>query len=149
MVLISLLIFAGLGSKISNKINSLKNHPYIFITIYILLLSVIYYFYVDNIIFAMISASIAIKIIITVLLIIPFALAMGMLLPLGIKKLSLINRNYLIPWAWAVNGAMSVFASGLAIVLAMTYGFKTVILIAAVAYAISPIFIFSKKRLKY
>jgi hypothetical protein len=46
---------------------------------------------------------------------------MGMAFPLGMR-LAMASRAPLGPWLWGVNGAMSVLASVLAVVLAMTYG---------------------------
>jgi hypothetical protein len=42
----------------------------------------------------------------------------------------------LLPWAWAVNGFLSVFSSIFCIVLAMAIGFTNVLLIAAGVYAV-------------
>jgi hypothetical protein len=41
----------------------------------------------------------------------------------------------LIPWAWAVNGCMSVLASVLAAMIALSVGFSWVLAAAALAYA--------------
>lgn len=61
---------------------------------------------------------------------------MGFPFPLGLKMVSQSNEN-LIPWAWCINGAMSVVSAGLAIVIAVELGFKVAFLIAAAAYGIS------------
>jgi hypothetical protein len=41
----------------------------------------------------------------------------------------------LIPWAWAINGCMSVLASVLAAMIALSFGFSWVLIGAALAYA--------------
>jgi hypothetical protein len=46
---------------------------------------------------------------------------MGMAFPLGMR-LALASRRDLGPWLWGVNGAMSVLASVLAVVIAMAFG---------------------------
>jgi hypothetical protein len=46
---------------------------------------------------------------------------MGMAFPLGMR-LALASRRELGPWLWGVNGAMSVLASVLAVVIAMAFG---------------------------
>jgi hypothetical protein len=68
-------------------------------------------------------------------------LFMGMAFPLGMR-LALGKRPPLGPWLWAVNGAMSVVASVLAVVIAMAYGISTSFwtgvasyLVAAAAFA--------------
>ena len=46
---------------------------------------------------------------------------MGMAFPLGMR-LAMASRAALGPWLWGVNGAMSVLASVLAVVIAMAFG---------------------------
>jgi hypothetical protein len=54
--------------------------------------------------------------------------------PLGIRVVS-ARAPELVPWAWAVNGFLSVFSSIFCIVLAMSIGFTRVLLVAALVYA--------------
>jgi hypothetical protein len=46
---------------------------------------------------------------------------MGMAFPLGMR-LAMASRAGLGPWLWGVNGATSVLASVLAVVIAMAFG---------------------------
>src|SRR5439155_16416018 len=46
---------------------------------------------------------------------------MGMAFPMGMR-LAMASRRELGPWLWGVNGAMSVLASVLAVVIAMALG---------------------------
>jgi hypothetical protein len=63
---------------------------------------------------------------------------MGMPMP---AALGLLNRSApgLTPWAWGVNGVASVIATSAAIAIAMVSGYRTVLLLAALAYAIATI----------
>ncbi|MBI4668231.1 MAG: hypothetical protein HY747_03445 [Elusimicrobia bacterium] len=67
--------------------------------------------------------------------ILPAGLLLGMPFPFAIGKLSKFPD--IIPIAWAVNGGMSVVASVLAIVLAMTFGFQFLVLSALAIYALA------------
>jgi hypothetical protein len=40
-----------------------------------------------------------------------------------------------IPWAWGINGCMSVYGSVVAILAAMVYGFNVVLTLGAAVYA--------------
>jgi L-cystine uptake protein TcyP (sodium:dicarboxylate symporter family) len=42
-----------------------------------------------------------------------------------------------VPWAWGINGCASVLSAILATLLAMTFGTRTVVLIAAALYLIA------------
>ncbi len=63
----------------------------------------------------------------------PLGLSMGMPFTVGIKVLGTHSPD-LIPWAWGVNGGTSVIASVLAALIALSWGFNAVILIAGAAY---------------
>ena len=61
-------------------------------------------------------------------------LELGMFLPLVIRRAATIQTN-LVPWAWAVNGCASVTCGVLAVVLGMSFGFRTVWMLSVVSYA--------------
>jgi hypothetical protein len=61
------------------------------------------------------------RISVSVALLAPSGLAMGMMFPLGIA-LSKARFPGLLPWFWGINGAMSVLASVGSVVLSMQYG---------------------------
>jgi hypothetical protein len=65
----------------------------------------------------------------------PLGLALGMPFPSGLRVLR-VNAPDLIPWAWAVNGFLSVFSSIFCIALSMVLGFTQVLYVAAGAYAL-------------
>ncbi len=66
---------------------------------------------------------------------IPGAL-MGIPFPTGLRLLGQVEPA-MIPWAWAVNGVFSVLAPLLAVMIAMTAGFRVVLLIGAAAYLLA------------
>ncbi len=61
---------------------------------------------------------------------------MGIPFPAGLRLLGRV-RPRLIPWAWAVNGTLSVLAPLLAVMVAMTAGFRGVLLLGAGAYSLA------------
>lgn len=62
------------------------------------------------------------------------AFFMGVPFPLGIAWLEAQAPRF-VPWAWAVNGCLSVIASVLAAILSISYGFTAVLFLGAAAYA--------------
>jgi len=64
------------------------------------------------------------------------AFFMGMPFPSGLRLLGQ-TRPALTPWAWGVNGAASVVGAVLAMVLAVSWGFRLVLLAAFALYALS------------
>ena len=61
---------------------------------------------------------------------------MGMPFPLGLRLLSTRSELQL-PWAWGINGVMSVISTALAIIVAVELGFVWVMIFAAGAYSLS------------
>ncbi len=129
VILFSLLLFAGVGSIISQRFDSQKFHNYIRIVLLILLLIVIYIISLPLLIKATLAWPVDIKVLIVALLVAPIALPMGMMLPLGFRWLSVKEMDDLLPWSWAVNGAMSVIATVLALVVTIGWGFTRVLLL--------------------
>jgi hypothetical protein len=65
---------------------------------------------------------------------------MGMPFPVGMSFIDDSERHYS-AFAWAVNGFFSVIGSVLAMILAMTLGFRFVFVFSAVVYSVALIFI--------
>jgi hypothetical protein len=78
-------------------------------------------------------------------LIAPLAIPMGIPFPSGLSTLA-AEREALIPWAWSINGFFSVTGSSAAVLIAMGYGFKSIIVIAVVLYIFSAFMFIKLKR---
>ncbi len=63
----------------------------------------------------------------------PLGVAMGMPFPRLLEALQ-EREPALVPWAWGVNGALSVVASVLAALMALSWGFRAVLIAGAAAY---------------
>lgn len=69
----------------------------------------------------------------TVVLLCPLGLLMGMPFPLG---MSAVHRrdSRVVPWAWGVNGTLSVLGSVLAAMLSIRLGFSAALVVGQLAY---------------
>ena len=74
----------------------------------------------------------------------PLAIPMGIPFPSGLSELA-AAREGLIPWAWSINGFFSVIGSSTIVLIAMTCGFKSIILMAVMLYILSA-FMFTRLR---
>ena len=74
--------------------------------------------------------------ILSCIIIAPLACVMGMPFPLALKQLA-ESRAGAIPWAWGINGCMSVIAAPLATLVAVEAGFVVVMTSAAGVYGIA------------
>jgi MFS family permease len=71
----------------------------------------------------------------SVLLIAVMGLFMGMMFPIGVALAS-VRHGHLLPWYWGINGAASVFASVLAVVLSLQFGIAASFWMGAFCYGI-------------
>ncbi|MEF9476321.1 MAG: hypothetical protein L0958_06540 [Candidatus Mariimomonas ferrooxydans] len=132
-VLASILISSGTGSLLSAKFPKLKTRYLLpalggLIFVYSLILPLL---------FQLISPHpLALKIPMVFIALMPVGFFMGVPFPAGMKALGRKNEK-LIPWAWAINGCLSVIAPILVIMLSMTMGFKTVLWFGAAAYMLA------------
>jgi hypothetical protein len=84
------------------------------------------------------SASLVKRICLSVLIIAPVAFFMGVPFPNGLDTLQK-NKPHLLPWAWGMNGGLSVAGSALARVLAVSGGFTGLLAVGIVVYLVAGI----------
>jgi spermidine synthase len=76
------------------------------------------------------------RIALAVALVAPVGVALGVPLPAGIRLMT-ARRGELVAWAWAINGALSVIGATAAVFVAMNWGFKATLALAALTYALA------------
>jgi len=126
-VLFALLLFSGLGSLLSRRVK---------LRLALILLPLLvggYALGLPVLFEAALSAPLAARLLIAVAALAPPGLLMGMPFPQG---LALWERKSpaLVTWAWGVNGAVSVMASILAALMALSRGFSFVLAVGAACY---------------
>jgi hypothetical protein len=82
---------------------------------------------------ATLATPLAVRLLVAVTALAPPGLLMGMPFPKGMALLEQ-RAPALIAWAWGINGATSVVASILAALLALSFGFSTVLVLGATCY---------------
>jgi spermine/spermidine synthase len=82
---------------------------------------------------------------VAVLLLLPMGIALGIPMPSGLRLLRERAPNML-PWAWGINGALSVVGATLAIFIAMNWGFRVTLLTASATYLVGAIAIAGATR---
>jgi len=135
VVLTSLLGFAGLGSLAAGRIEAVEASVLRRLGTLILVVFAFEWFATSYLLPLALGAPILVRGGLTVAVIAPLGFVLGMPFPLGLRLLE-SRAPTLIPWAWAINGFLSVLASTLCILLAMAIGISAVIALAAVIYAV-------------
>lgn len=136
-VLTSILISSAIGSILSQHFSKLRT-PYIVLLISIIVIS--FSFLLPSISNLISVCPADLKIVMVFLMLMPIGIFMGIPFPLGIKILG-ENEPSLIPWAWAINGCLSVLAPILSIMFAMEIGFKAVLWAGGGAYLMAFVFL--------
>lgn len=72
------------------------------------------------------------------LLIAPLAIPMGVPFPAALSSLA-GKDDPLIPWAWGINGFLSVIGASAAVLIAIGRGFRSVVFTALALYILAPV----------
>jgi hypothetical protein len=130
VVLTAILTSSGLGSMCSARVSRLRT-PYLLLLLacLIFIYSLMHPFLLNSIS----SYPLKLKVLIIFVTLMPLGFFMGIPFPMGIKVLGERNER-LIPWAWAINACLSVLTPILTIMLAIVFGFKTVLWFGTLAY---------------
>jgi hypothetical protein len=134
VTLFSMLLGTGIGSLMSRRIGDsrlVRTAQVVLLGIAaVALLGIVA---LPSFIQSAISASHAVRIALTVLLITPAGVLMGMPLPTGIRLMT-ATHSAVVPWAWGMNGALSVIGATLAVFIAMNWGFSATLMTGAAMY---------------
>lgn len=132
-VLSSVLISSGLGSLLSQHLK-LFQKPIVLLLLSVLVLA--YSLFLPAVMTVISPFPLTTKLLLVFFILMPAGVLMGVPFPLGLSFLG-ETRPKLIPWALAVNGCFSVLAPILALMLAISSGFKTVLLIGMTVYLLA------------
>lgn len=92
--------------------------------------------FVPHLIQAFAGSQTITRILLSAALTMPMGFFMGMAFPLGMRELA-GERSSLIPWLWGLNGAASVAASVLAVLMALSFGIQITFFCGACFYLLA------------
>jgi hypothetical protein len=130
VVLFGLLLFSGAGSLISRRA------PWRGVLAALAILALAYPILLPTLFRSALGLPLVARFAISVISLAPLGVLMGMPFPKGIAWLERSSPD-LIPWAWGVNGAVSVAASVLAALVALSAGFTVVLVAGAICYGVA------------
>jgi len=133
VIIAGLLLFTGLGSYLTGKLDiqatTLKRR-----VIPLLIGVLIITSWLTPVLFrATLHLGLGWRIFLTLILLAPMGILLGMPFPTGIKAVSKESAAF-IPWAWGINGIFSVLAPVLSVALSVTAGISTLLLSAIAVY---------------
>jgi hypothetical protein len=134
VTLFSMLLGTGIGSLVSRRISDDRlRHVTQLVLLSVVGVAILGIVGLPPTIRSAISTSHAFRLCLTVLLVAPAGVLMGMPLPSGIRLMA-ARDGALVPWAWGMNGALSVIGATLAVFIAMNWGFSVTLMAGAAVY---------------
>ena len=124
-VLAALLIFAGVGSLLSDQRFLRSSRALVWSAALLILLLGLFFLLLPKLASILATISLPWRFTAAIMLVAPVALIMGLFFPTGIRNLERTGQNSLIPWAWGINGFVSVIAAPIATLTAVSSGFVT------------------------
>jgi hypothetical protein len=148
-LLASMIFFTGVGSMLSSRVPFDKKRVAIFYPWVPALLIGITAVALPVALNVFETGGTATRVIVSLILIAPTALGLGLGFPLGLTLCERMERKTLGgehgdgtalgPWLWGINGACGVCASGLALGTSMVFGVNVTLLVGAFCYLILPL----------
>jgi len=131
IVLFTIFVFSGLGSLLSAKLTKALPH-----LIFILaLLAFLYPLLLPYFFEALLGQSLFLRLFVALGALAPLSFLMGVPFPSGIRIIGNLSPA-LVPWAWGINGCVSVISSILALIIALSVGFSWALAAASGAYLV-------------
>ncbi|MGZ6963234.1 MAG: hypothetical protein ACXVKA_03360 [Acidimicrobiia bacterium] len=138
VTLASILVFTGIGALVSKRFADRRwLMPVLLVVLFAI--TMFYEFGLNSLTDSLLDQSLAIRVIVSLIVLAPLGFCLGMFMPLGLSLVARLSEHAdeYIAWSWAVNGFFSVIGSVLTTILSMSYGFNTVQYLALVVYGIA------------
>jgi len=134
LVLTAMLIFSGLGSLIAERVRSRPKLASAIGLVVVLGWIAAMRIGSEDFMMGTLDQPVAVRAMWVLLAAAPVSLALGLPFPLGLTQ---IGDGRMLPWAWGLNGAFSVVATPLAGLMSRDIGFSSLLVAAAVLYAMA------------
>jgi len=146
VLLAGIVFFAGLGSLGSGRVSITRGRAAALVPLVIAGLVIALVPITRLVTRATVGATTPARVAVSLLIIAPTALGLGLAFPLGLRLVQRMERarrsadarpaDSLGPWLWGINGAFGVCASGLGLACSMAWGVSTTLLLGAACYAL-------------
>jgi hypothetical protein len=144
VTLLSLLVGTGLGSVVSRRAaQAALRRTAAIACLGVMLIALVWGNALPTIVRAAVGWPLPLRIALAAALMVPAGLVMGIPLPTGVRLVA-AGQPQLVPWAWGINGALSVLGATLAVFIAMNWGFSITLLCGAATYACAAALIFRR-----
>jgi hypothetical protein len=137
VVLAGLLAASGLGALVSGRLANAAGASARWPAAAAAVSVVVYSLVVDPMVTGHLQYGFVHRTLVALALIAPCGFLMGFCAPVGIARMERLGEQEWLPWMWALNGAASVLATFVAIVLSMETSIPTSVRVGAVFYVLA------------
>jgi len=145
ILLFTILIASGIGSQISTRLIQHNTRNLLFIIAGILVMGFIYVVLLPEVIYSLMAEEFEIKVIMTVGILFPIGLLMGMPLPTVMRLLKSHKPTH-VPWMWAINGSFSVLGAVLSVAISILHGTSYAMILGTSIYFVALCIVLMWKR---
>jgi len=132
LVLTAMLVFSGIGSLLADRWEARARCAAVVGAGCVVVWCTAAAFGATPALLATLGWPLAVRVAAVLIVLAPVSVALGLLFPLGLAR----SGEGFLPWAWALNGAFSVVATPLANLIALNEGYRWLILLALIMYAL-------------
>lgn len=136
VTLFSILIFTGIGSWLSGRLLRPGALGVWLVPLAILGWMAFVALSSEAIVQAAIGLPLMLRALVVAALVAPAGLALGMPFAYGVSIVERVNPSF-VPWAWAVNGTLTVVGSIFTVIVSMQFGFAAVLIGSAAIYLLA------------
>ena len=136
VVLSALLVASGIGSAFSRRVSWRGG------SLLLAALAIFYPLLIRWVTPGLLPAAESARIALGALMLLPLGFLMGVMFPRGLEHLERAAPQ-LVPWAWAINGTVSVIAAAAAALLTLGFGFSFVLFVGAGAYGMAAVLVWA------
>lgn len=133
ITLFAILLFSGIGSFLARGRQAWLAKHFMWLGVGIAILAALIGPALDVVMPSLLEMGLLARAVLSILLVAPLALLMGMPFPVGLSVLSQHCGGW-VPWAWATNSFLTVLGPLLSIFVGMEVGFRGVFVAAAAIY---------------
>lgn len=139
VTLASILVFTGFGALLSNRFSAAPTRALPVLFGALALLTVFYRIGLPPLMDSTLNAALPLRIVMAFVVLAPLGICLGMFMPFGLRIVGVLSpySDEYVAWGWAINGVFSVIGSVLTTILAMSWGFRTVHLVALGIYGLA------------
>lgn len=148
VTLASILVFTGVGAYLSGRIEPVRERVVPALLGAIVVLTLFFQYVLGHLTDGTLDWPLASRFVLVFVLLAPLGMCLGMFMPLGIGAVARLttHSNEYVAWGWAVNGFASVIGAVLSTILAMMFGFRTVLFVSLGVYCIALAVLYSLLR---